>query len=154
MIERPTARLLAFDQKKRLLLFRCNNPSSPGECFWIAPGGGVESGETYESAARRELWEETGITSSADVGPCVLEDKKIGHHTDFGGREITFCDRYFPVRLSADEITHLDPALVSSAGYLEFRWWPAAEMATTNESIWPEGLPALVQRILDDENIH
>jgi 8-oxo-dGTP pyrophosphatase MutT (NUDIX family) len=29
--------------------------------FWVAPGGGVQGQESYEDAARREVWEETGL---------------------------------------------------------------------------------------------
>jgi 8-oxo-dGTP diphosphatase len=31
---------------------------------WELPGGHIEPGETAEAAARRELWEETGVTKA------------------------------------------------------------------------------------------
>ncbi|MDP9378814.1 MAG: NUDIX domain-containing protein [Chloroflexota bacterium] len=31
------------------------------ERWWYMPGGGVEKGESFASAARREVWEETGL---------------------------------------------------------------------------------------------
>lgn len=34
---------------------------APGEAFWLTPGGGLKSGETFEEAAIRELREEAGI---------------------------------------------------------------------------------------------
>jgi 8-oxo-dGTP diphosphatase len=42
-----------------LLLRRAWEDSLPG--YWEIPGGGVEPGESFEAAARRELVEETGI---------------------------------------------------------------------------------------------
>ncbi len=41
---------------------------SPGPFNWQFPQGGVDSGETLEAAARRELKEETGATSASLIG--------------------------------------------------------------------------------------
>ena len=40
----------------------------PFQGLWSFPGGRSESGETVEATARRELFEETGLT----VGPLLL----------------------------------------------------------------------------------
>jgi 8-oxo-dGTP diphosphatase len=63
MLQRPSSRLLVLDGDKRLLLFRFEHKKGPlaGQIFWATPGGGVDDGETFEDAARRELFEETGM---------------------------------------------------------------------------------------------
>lgn len=72
----PAVRLLVLDDQQRLLLFHIHD-GAPLHVFypemsiyWGTPGGGLEPGESFEQAARRELWEETGIQIEA-VGPCV-----------------------------------------------------------------------------------
>ncbi len=37
-------------------------------CRWQMPQGGIDPGEDRDAAARRELWEETGVTSVAGLG--------------------------------------------------------------------------------------
>ncbi|MEK7110569.1 MAG: NUDIX domain-containing protein [Patescibacteria group bacterium] len=48
-------------RKKVLLLLRDNNPLIAHPNAWSLPGGGVESGEHYDEAIRRELQEELRI---------------------------------------------------------------------------------------------
>ncbi len=47
----------------RVLLVQRGQP--PAEGFWAIPGGSVELGETLQSAAEREIKEETGIIIQA-----------------------------------------------------------------------------------------
>ena len=53
--------ILINDRKEVLLQLRDNNPAISFANSWTLPGGVVESGETPEQAAHRELAEETGL---------------------------------------------------------------------------------------------
>jgi 8-oxo-dGTP pyrophosphatase MutT (NUDIX family) len=149
MIVRPTARLIALDPDSAVLLFRCRFDDDPNlpRTFWVLPGGGVEPGESYENAARRELCEETGIAIDA-VGPCVLEEEQPGRHPAFGDRDIVYRDRVFLTRLTASDVASLRPDAVKESGYQEHRWWTLDELDRTDETIRPEALPTIVRRVL------
>ena len=62
-----------MDPIDRLLLMKWE-----AQDVWITPGGGLLPGENYEEAARRELWEETGI-SDIELGPWVWARRHLFH---------------------------------------------------------------------------
>ncbi|WP_267642313.1 NUDIX domain-containing protein [Haloarchaeobius amylolyticus] len=61
------------DDEDRVLLVQ--NDWSDG---WILPGGGVEPGEDWEAAARREAEEETGVAVTLD-GPELVYQGRLEH---------------------------------------------------------------------------
>ncbi|MFS0772203.1 NUDIX hydrolase [Sphingomonas sp. 1P08PE] len=139
-LPRPAARILLVDRDDRVLLFRFTPADRPP--LWCTPGGKVDDGETYEDAARRELWEETGLT--LDCGPQVA--RRQVQFVTFEGDHVDADERYFRVDLDACEIagaalTDLEMQVLDS-----WRWFGRAELAD-----WPEAIfPADLDRLLDD----
>lgn len=63
---RPNVGVVLFDRRGRVWLGR--RAGAPGPDNWQFPQGGVDKGEDLLSAARRELAEETGVTSATLLG--------------------------------------------------------------------------------------
>ncbi|MET0240930.1 MAG: NUDIX domain-containing protein [Sphingobium sp.] len=137
--ERPAARLLVIDPDGRLLMFRFTPEDRPA--FWCTPGGAVDPGESYEAAAVRELFEETGMT--CPIGPQIAEMRVT--FITLEGVEVDAVERYFVVRpddcaVRVDNHTPLEQRVMQS-----HRWWTAEELAACEEQFFPENLIGLWQ---------
>src|SRR5256885_9779469 len=138
---RPAARVLLLDPADRLLLFRVNLRDRP---LWITPGGGVEGDESFEEAARRELYEETGITS--ELGPCVWVRR---HVFEFQGVWLDEVERFFVVRLDAPvEVTRANWLAHEHTFMTAHRWWQLGEIASSKDYFAPRQLSQLLPPLL------
>jgi 8-oxo-dGTP pyrophosphatase MutT (NUDIX family) len=141
---RPASRLLVVDPAKRLLLFRVAEESRRPRPLWITPGGGVHPGESDEDAARRELWEETGI--EAELGPCVWVRRHLFHFR--GAIWLDEVERFYLVRVDETEITTEHFEAHEHAFMPEHRWWHADAIAASEDWFAPRRLGELLPPII------
>jgi 8-oxo-dGTP pyrophosphatase MutT (NUDIX family) len=130
---RPGARVLLFDGRHRLLLLKAAHPSG-GLQFWVTPGGGLESGEEFEEAARRELLEETGL--DLPIGPCVWIRR---HVYSWNGQWHDQYERFFVAR--TDQVV-IQPR-AQDRYVMSHRWWTLQAIQASSEVFAPRRLGEL-----------
>lgn len=141
-VRRTAAKVVLVDPDGRTLLFRGGDPARPqAGSWWFLPGGGVDDGEDITTAARREVHEETGLRLD-DVGPVVV----VRHTTfEFEGRTIESEEHHFVVGVDRFEVHHDGWTELERRSMFEHRWWTAAELRTTDETVYPEQLLELLE---------
>jgi 8-oxo-dGTP pyrophosphatase MutT (NUDIX family) len=142
---RDAVRALVVDVDERVLLVRFRFPN---RSVWALPGGGVQPGEDDETALRRELLEEVGL-SVAEVGPVVW------HRTHV----FPFLDGSYDGQTERVHLVRTDPFVPAPAlgwealraEYVdELRWWTLEELETSTERFAPRRLATLVPGIVRD----
>ena len=146
VIRRDAARVLVLDERRRLLLLNTCDPARPEIEWWELPGGGVRSGEHPEDAAKRELYEETGIV--AGVFDASLGDVETTFH--FNGR--VYRQREFVFLLHVPDADVSPASLdgeVERAAHRGHRWWAAKDAFAARLRLHPPELPRLYAKAVD-----
>jgi 8-oxo-dGTP pyrophosphatase MutT (NUDIX family) len=130
------------DPSGAVLLFRFI-PTSDAQPFWATPGGAVDPGEDYATAARRELFEETGLT--LDPGPEVA--RRQVRFVTVEGEPVSADERYFLVRvpdrtLDQTSLTPLERRVMTG-----HRWWTREQLLAPEEPIFPEDIVAMLDAV-------
>jgi 8-oxo-dGTP diphosphatase len=143
MRERPSSRLLILDPEVRVLLFQFVHREGPlsGQVFWATPGGGLDTGESYEVAACREMLEETGLRID-HPGPQVA--RRITKFQLPSGEQVSSDERYFVIRVEASQISDERWTDLEREVIARHRWWSPADLRRTGDQVWPENLAQIL----------
>jgi 8-oxo-dGTP diphosphatase len=147
---RPSARALITDPDDRLLLMRVRDAvaldaSDPVTDYWITVGGGVEPGETFETAVVREIFEETGHVIH-DPGPCIWRRRKSV--TDAAGVMRASDERYFWCPVPTAELTRANLTHSERSYIQEFRWWTIDDPGLRSVRIFPAAFGDVARSVL------
>jgi ADP-ribose pyrophosphatase YjhB (NUDIX family) len=142
---RPSARWLVLNQKNEILLFRFEHKAGAlaGQCFWATPGGEVEDGETFEVAARRELFEETGLQAP---GAIVEAGRRETVMRMPEGDYVLAKEVYFIMQVNKNAISTKGWSGEEAEVIAKWRWWSAADLAKTSDTVFPENITDLMPK--------
>jgi 8-oxo-dGTP pyrophosphatase MutT (NUDIX family) len=143
---RNAARVIVIDRGDRILLIHTQlEPERPG-MIWLTPGGGLNDGESAEDAARRELWEETGL----EAGELhAVWDRRHAFH--WRGHDREQRERYFLGRFDAPSVEFTALEEYESQQLLALRWWGAEAIQASDEIFVPLRLGELLPPLLRGE---
>lgn len=150
---RRTSRLILLDPDDRVLLFKVEDqtvfrPDEPAlTSYWVTPGGSLEPGESHEDAARRELWEETGIVG-IEPGPWVAVSEPL---LSWAGERIVAHDRFYLIRAGTIAVTFANMSEQERSVHRGYRWWLVPDFVASGEPLVPPGLKDLLVRLVAGE---
>lgn len=138
---RRSARIIVLDPDERVLLFRFDVTGRPP--FWVTTGGECEAGESFENAARRELFEETGIVAN----PGTQIARTTPQFVTVEGEPVQADERYFLVRVDHTAVHTGNHTALERKVMTRHRWFTLAELDDWSEAIFPENLAEMVSQL-------
>lgn len=148
---RKTARVLLLDREDRLLLIRMHDPNVSDtegkvlpQAYWVTIGGEMEPGENIATAARRELFEETGL-EDVRLGPPVWTTE---HVLCVHGKNRLLQETFVLARTDTTVLNRSGWTILEHDVIHDMRWWTLDELQSTTDTIFPtslvQHLPALL----------
>lgn len=150
---RNVVRVLLLNEEQKFLLAKIDGSNwnlrkkdgSPFSIHWMTLGGKIEENEDVFSAAKREIFEEAGITD-LNIGPVIwIEDYYLWFNNELAHYKNTYVVAHTKQKtLSFENFTENEKQYI-----IDMKWFSYDEIKESKESIHPAH-PLLLKTYLPD----
>ena len=146
---RRTARILVFDDDGALLLMKQHWGRRVRPARWLTVGGEIDPGEDAETAAIRELFEETGLRAPALGAPVAYREIDLPPAEEYERRTAS----YFVLRTARFEIARDAWTETERDDIVDVRWFSPAELAASTDAFDPEDVRSIVAGLAPTDSV-
>ena len=151
MQTRKSSRAIVLNKQNQIFLFRYTfDFFAEQESIWITPGGGLDDGESFEEALKRELFEELGIELSGnDSTPQIYY--RFPLYELKNGETVRSEERFYLVRLDETEFFYTNWTESESQRMTAGKWWSVEEIRQSEEKFFSEDVVEIIERLSEGD---
>lgn len=142
---RRSSRAIVLNKNNEIFLFQYHfDYLADNKTIWITPGGGLEDGESFEDALKRELFEELGILWERD---CLEIYHRNPLYALNSGEVVQSVEKFFLVRMEEEQFTYVSWSESEKERILSGRWWSVEEIRQSEEKFFTEDIIEILTEV-------
>jgi len=102
--------------------------------FWCVPGGGLESGETFEEALWTEVLEEFGL----EILGAGTHVATFAQRTSWQGQWYLNDSGFYAIRVESPRLGFANATELEKEVFRSFKWWAYEEIKASSELFLPK----------------
>ncbi len=148
---RKSSRAIVLNKQNQIFLFRYTfDFFAEEDSIWITPGGGLDEGESFEEALKRELFEELGIElSGSDSTPQIYY--RFPLYELKNGEIVQSEERFYLVYCDDVEFSYTGWTESENKRMTAGKWWSVEEIRESEEKFFSKDIIKLLERLSKGE---
>jgi len=144
---RKSSRAIILNKKKQMFLFQYQfDYLADDEAIWITPGGGLEVGESFDDALKRELYEELGIQLKQSYKQVYYRNPI---YTLKNGNQVQSEERFYLIYLNEETFLYDSWTESEKKRMLKGKWWSVEEIKLSSDKFFSEDILSIITNLSD-----